>query len=255
MSIVVLNVGQNFVALAGDGVWTDPFTGHVGGYISKLHLAPEYETLFGVTGSGGFGQLMMLYKHPKVRDFDDFVDDLPRLVRDTDQAMLGFGLAVEYTKSNVMVGGWSNSSQRYVGLRMTTYDKESTLSDTGQKKILKAFEPHFLPPEGGLVASTGVDKDVMKRFRIFDDEQQERDGPLNHMVRLVAGARATERVLTDEGYTGNIGGYIQLALYQHPTMTSSIVHRWPDDAIGDSVDPTRGEALPNYLMAQSDAPT
>lgn len=249
MSIVVLRIGDNFAALAGDGVATDPWTGKVCAFVSKIHLAPEYDAMFGVTGSMGFGQVMMLNKSHKVLTFDDFVDDLPRQVLAAHEGMLNMGLAGGgETLSNVMVCGWSEKSQEYVGLRITTYDKESTQSASGEKKILKAFEPHFVP-SGGMIASTGIDQDVIENFKIFDEKQQEFDGPLNHMVRMVAGARASETLLTDEGYPGNIGGYVQLALFQRPQMSSSIVHRWPEDVVGKAIDPSQGEALPAFLLA------
>lgn len=253
MSIVVLRLGENFAALAGDGVWTDPQTGDVGGYVSKLHLAPEYGTMFGVTGAGRFGQLMIMNKHPRVQVFDDFVDDLPRLVKKTHLEMLENGWAIGgETMSNVMAVGWSDKSEAYAGLRMTTYDKQSTTSTTGEQVTLSAFEPHFVP-SGGQVASTAIDDEILERFGIFDPKIEEQDGPINHMVRVVSGARASTKVSPTDIGIGNIGGYVQLALLQMPEMTTSIVHRWPEDIIGRPVDPALGEPLPPQLRFTDEA--
>ncbi|MTD99841.1 hypothetical protein GIY56_06050 [Paracoccus sp. YIM 132242] len=253
MSVVVLRLGDNFAALAGDGVWTEPLTGCVGGYVSKLHLAPEYETMFGVTGAGGFGHLMIMNKNPKVRDFDEFVDDLPRLARATHEDMLHLGLAVGgETISNIMAVGWSQAQQCYAGLRMTTYEKGSTNSATGEERRLAAFEPHFVPP-GALIVSTGIDAQVMEQFGIFDDDQHERDGPLDHMVRIVAGARASEQSPTDQGCTSNIGGYVQLAIFQKPEMRSSVVHRWPEDVVGNRLIPPEEPRCQNGYRPECDA--
>lgn len=255
MSIVVLRLGDNFAALAGDGVATDPRTGNVVAYVSKIHLVPECETMIGVTGAAGFGQLMLLHKAERVRDFDDFVDDLPRLVRKVHYDMLDRGLAGGgETLSNVMIAGWSASAGRYCGFRMTTYDKDSTNNQTGEKKTLGAFEPHPIS-QGGLLLSTGPDPDMLERFHAFDDAVNIEESPLDQMVRIVAAGRASNHWMEEWQNNGNIGGYVQIALYQRPDMKSWIDHRWPEDVIGKPVDPTAGQPMPERLMKHYDAPT
>lgn len=250
MSVVALWVEpEHYVMMASDGVATNPETGAVVSYVSKLTLLPEINTILGITGSCNLGSLLTWYMPDTVVDFDSLIEVLPELVEYVCRmAELTPGFMLH--KSCVVAAGWSASRQKYEAWRVVTYPKES-LTNGGEKLTLEPFKAHPVV-SSGMWSSAGPGEEILKRFGISPLAEGETSA--QSLVRMVCAARADSGIGTQEGLPFNAGGFIQLAMLQDGYVQSSIPHRWPEDVIGEPIDPTRGEALPQQVMERLGAP-
>ncbi|WP_112311837.1 hypothetical protein [Pseudogemmobacter bohemicus] len=243
MSIVAIYVEDEAVVMACDGVATDPRTGRVSAFVSKLHLLPEISTMIGVTGAGGFGQMLLLRKAPWVNSFDDFVDDLPELAQGVHDEMLEVGMAIGgETLSSIVVAGWSESNKCHQAFRLVTYEKGSVDQDTGENKTLKPWVNHQIT---NLWASTAPSSFALERVGLQDEKPQ---SAVDYLTRMVCAGRLTGDQSDPRVKDVNIGGYVQLAMLQEGVMRSWVAHRWPEDVLGMPVDASRGAILPPYLQ-------
>ena len=234
--------------MACDGVCSDPATGAVVGYVSKMELMPDLDCVMGITGVGGFGYVMRWKMPLDVVDFDSLTDCLPDLVLRTHLDMQVNGMVkFDDPRSCVAVAGWSERDQAYRAYRVVTYPKKSTNHVTAEPMTL---EPWTLIPmtQQGMWASTGPDEEVLRKFGLT--EAQPGDGGEGPLVRMVCASRAASGRLESEEIPGqfNAGGFCQVALLKRGHVQSWIAHRWPEDVIGEPIDPSRGQPLPDYLM-------
>lgn len=246
MSVVAVTVRpENYVLMACDGVCTDHEDGSVRGYVSKIAVMPELNVLMGVTGLGGLGDMLKFHMPPHVATFDDLVDAIPEYLPWVwDQVEIQFGSRAY--RSCVALAGWSDARQKFEGWRGTTYDKERTNTSTGQRDIIPAFSLDAMP-ENGTWATAGSDPEIMRRFGVIDGPASDTD--VDAIIRTICSGRAESGIPTDEGLAFNAGGFVQVAHLLPGHIQTWIAHRWPEDMIGQPIDPTRGQPLPDHLMA------
>lgn len=247
MSIIALIRTDDYILMGGDGVCSNPETGEVAGYMSKLTLLPEYDCILGVTGVGGFPYVMQWFMPQAVTCFDDLVEVLPSLVLDVhthmvDSEMYRFG----EMKTNVVVAGWSEIAGTYKAYRVMTYEKESINHETGAEEALQPWTLYEMP-ERGMWSSAAPPQETLERFGVGGREG-ESDADL--ITRMICAGRNDSGKTTQDGMPVpfNAGGFIQLALLERAHVRSWITHRWPEDVIGEPIDPERGSPLPPYLM-------
>lgn len=247
MSIVSLTIRDDYLLMGCDGVSTDTADGSIHGFMSKLTLLPELNAIIGITGMGGFDHLMRWFMADRFADFDDLVPMLPELVQHTHEQVYINGLAqCEDHRTNVTLGGWSSTNQRFEAYRVTTYPKESINSDTKETTVLEPFVLHPMRMRG-IWSSAAPDQEILERFGALGGIDED-DGAA--MTRMICAARADSgRECPDypEGVGFNAGGFVQLALLIPGHIQSWIAHRWPEDVPGEQLDPTRGEPMPEYL--------
>lgn len=251
MSVVTVIVQpEHYAMLACDGVASHPDDGTVVGYASKITLLPDLDAAIGVTGIYGLAQMMQWCMPLTVTNFDDLVTHLPVLMWDACQ-MLHRTSGHVPTKSCAVVVGWSDARQQYEGWRITNYDKELRVGGADAAlETLPAYTERQL--DGGkLWASAGPSEAVMRKFGVIDGPEGMTDVDL--LRRMVCAARSDSGTPTEQYSCYNAGGFIQVAQVQKGYVQSAINHRWPEDVIGEPIDPNRGQPLPDDLMAHYDA--
>lgn len=242
---------DEYALIAADGVATDPVTGAVCGTVSKIITFPHISAVMGITGMGGFTHLMQWFVPPHVSTFDEMVEILPELVGFTwryiqDREIAAHGMF----NCCIVVGGWSEARQKFEGWRVVTYAKESVLAN-GETRILEPFVAHPMPSDGRMWASAGPGEDAMKRFGVIDGPEGDSDADI--LIRMICAARTDSGKVSTEGVNFNAGGFVEVALMQRQYVQSWIAHRWPEDVLGEPVDPDRGQPMPDHLMAHYNA--
>lgn len=245
MSIVALSiVPDQYVMMACDGAATHPDTGAVASYTSKITLMPELDTLIGITGSCNLASLIRWYMPASVVDFDSLVAVFPDLVRYVF-LMASMTPEVRLHKSCVVIAGWSKERQKYEGWRVVTYPKTAVIDGQGTKITLDPFVAYPVGDKGTW-SSAGPSPELMEQFGIRPPVESDND--VQRLFRMVCCARADSGGDTDEGLPFNAGGFVQLAHLTKNFAQSSILHRWPEDVIGEPIDPSRGEPLPAQVL-------
>lgn len=250
MSIVAVTIRpDDYVMMACDGVCTDPATGNVKGYVSKMHVMPDLGALMGVTGFGGLGEALRFHMPVHVACFDDLLDAMPGLL-----AWAWAGIETEFGpwayRSCVSLAGWSDQRGKFEGWRITTYDKDRVRPETGERATVPAFTLGAIP-DRGIWATAGEDPAILRRFGVIGGPDTDDDG--DRLVRVICAGRAESGQATEEGLPFNVGGFVQLAHLVRGHAQTWITHRWPEDVIGRPIDPARGQPLPDHLMAHYDA--
>lgn len=249
MSVMALIVKPDAYALiAADGAATDPRTGALAGTMSKILTFPDISAVMGITGIGGFTNLMQWFMPPHVSSFDELVEILPDLVLTTAEFVQKNGKFGMF-QSCIVLAGWSEKRQKFEGWRVMTYDKESITLD-GETRTLEAFEIYPMV-EDRMWSSAGPSAEVMKRFGIIDGPESDSD--LDVVTRMICAARQDSGKVTTEDCNYNAGCFVEVAMMQRGYCHSWIAHRWPEDVTGEPIDPTRGQPLPDHLMAHYDA--
>lgn len=251
MSVVAVIVDpEHGGLLACDGVASHHTDGSVVGYVSKITLIPELDTAMGVTGIYGLAQIMQWFMPLQVTSFDELLKALPELMFHSCK-QLGQISDTECGKCCCVVVGWSEARQKYEGWRITNYDKEvRTGGKDTASTVLKAFTMKRLE-DRGTWSSAGPQEAVLRRFGVIDGPEGSTD--IDVLRRMVCAARADSGLATEEYGHFNAGGFIQVAQVQKGYVQSGINHRWPEDVIGEPIDPNRGQPLPDDLMAHYDA--
>jgi hypothetical protein len=247
MSVVALQIREGYCLLAGDGVCTDPDTGHVAGYLSKITAMPDLDCAFAITGIGGFNYAIQWNMPRWVSNFDDFVEALPSLVHRTHlQMRLDKMIRGTDDRVNVMAAGWSTREERFKAVRVVSYEKGSTNLETGQAETLKPFVAYEFA-SGGLWMSAAPTPKNMELFGLSEPIEGESD--LDTMTRAICAARASSGMVSDEGreYRYNAGGFVQLAMVQRGSVQTWVPHRWPEDEVDEPIRPELGAPLPDHL--------
>lgn len=251
MSVVsVIVQADHYAMMACDGVASHHTNGTVVGYVSKITLLPELDAAIGVTGIYGLAQMMQWCMPIGTSSFDELVECLPRLMWDACE-LTGRVSGVVCGKSCVVVVGWSHQRQRYEGWRITNYDKEVRTggADTASK-MLPAFTMTQLN-DNQMWSSSGPSEKVMRKFGVINGPEETND--IDCLRRMICAARADSGRKTEQYDFFNAGGFIQIAQVQKGYVQSAINHRWPEDVIGEPIDPTRGQPMPDDLMDHYDA--
>lgn len=245
MSAIALILTEEYALFAGDGVGSDPDTGALSCFMSKIRLLPDLGAALAGTGIGGFDHLMQWFMPRNVVTFDDLVDALPGLVRHVHDHIAGLGLGdICPSDTNIVLAGWSPRNQRFEGWRVVTYPKKTLNADGVTEGVLEPWTLHPMPARG-MWCSAAAPRATLERFGIFGENPGD---DVDQLTRMICAARADSGIATDTGHRFNAGGYVQLAMIQRDQVQSWIAHRWPEDVIGKPVDPNLGDPMPRYLM-------
>lgn len=254
MSVLTVSVRpQQFALLAADGVSTDTRTGAVHSLTSeKIRVYPSLNCAIGITGIGKIEALMDWFMPGAVGNFDDLVDVLPELARHSiNHARENNLLICNDIRSNIAVAGWSNRAQEFKAYRVVSYHKESQDFDTGEQITLEPWVAHEMQPNR-IWSSCDPSPDASEACGLNEDLGDEDDGAV--ATRMVCAARQSSgKISTDGmGFQFNAGGLVQLALVERGHCRTWITHSWPEDVIGEPIDPTRGAILPDYMTEDAE---
>lgn len=248
MSAIAVGTADNAIVFAADGVCYDYAKGEVAGLGSKLLLMPELDCIVGWTGLGQFGSLFHMATHMRFADFDALLADAVEVTRGIhdwacrDIAAHGRGIEEE-TRLNMVLGGWSKARQRFETYRMVSYAKVSLNAlDASTSAVLTPWQLRPIPP---MWCSGAPAPATCERFGVAFGEGFDMT---DMAIRLICANRAESGATThpDTGETTfhNVGGFVQVAMLDGNGITSWIAHRWPEDVVGEPVDPSRGKPLP-----------
>ncbi|RXV64857.1 hypothetical protein C6W92_06035 [Roseovarius sp. A46] len=248
MSVLTVAVRpQEFALLAADGVSTDPRTGAVHQYLEKIKIYPSLSCAIGVTGMGKLDTMIDLFMPESVQEFDHLVEFLPGMVRYAQNQMIESGrLMCDDIRSNVVAAGWSSRAQEFKAYRVLTYPKGSQNAETGETVTLEPWVAHEMQPYGTWTSSA-PHPEAWESCGLDQERDGEDEGAT--LTRIVcAGRQSSGKIFQDEAdYPYNAGGFVQLALVNQGHCRTWITHRWPEDVIGEPIDPTRGVILPAHL--------
>jgi hypothetical protein len=243
---------DGYVLIGADGAGTHPETGQIIGSVSKILTLPNMSAVIGISGMGGFSNLMQWFLPPHVTDFDGLIEVFAELVQVTYNHIVFSDIAAYgMFDSSVVVGGYSEARQKYEAYRVVTYPKTSAVA-AGEERVLEPFVLHPVSDKG-MWSSTGPSVEVMKRFGVIDGPEGDDDAAL--ITRMICASRMESGKAVDQGVTFNAGCFVQIAMMQRYHSQSWIAHIWPDDVIGKTIDPMLGQPLPDYLMDHYNAQT
>lgn len=247
MSVLTVLVRPDNYALMGcDGVATDPHDGSVVGYMQKIRTYPAMNCAVGITGVGGFDAIMDWFMPIWVKDFDDLVDVLAITVLRTFEFLVDNGMIrFEDPRCSICAAGWSEKAQAFKAYRVVTYPKKSQNTE-GETITLEPWTALEMQ-HSGTWSSTDAGREAMQKCGVYSSPD---DDDIAMMTRIICSARQGSGIIEHEEMSGtfNAGGYVQLALIQRGQISSWIPHRWPEDIIGEPIDPTRGDIIPQYLV-------
>ncbi|WP_157046606.1 hypothetical protein [Roseovarius sp. 217] len=236
----------DYVLLGADGVCTDPSTGAVVSYIEKIRVYPSLSCAIGVTGIGKIENIMDWFMPKSVHDFDHLVEFLPELVWHAQDYMIKNELlSCDDIRSNVVAAGWSKRDQKFAAYRVVTYPKESLDRSTGKTVTLEPWVAHEIT-ESGTWTSCAPDANALQICGL-NEAHDEDDAAV--MSRMICAGRQSSGKITQDGmsFQFNAGRFVQLALVKQSHCQTWIAHHWPEDVIGQPVDPARGSVLPPHL--------
>lgn len=237
-AVAILRTADGIV-VASDGIAYEAETGNVAGFTSKVILAPEWSAVIAYRGAGGFGQMLRSRLGVEVMNFDTMLAQLPSVA---------LPLWLEYRFSyqedchfSLLIGGWSDARQRYETYVLRS---ERVTFDDGVQ------EPFTLTPLPSAYLAPTPTTALMRDFGVL--EAVARD-PIAGAVRAVCAARRLENA-PGEAARFAVGGFVQLTVLTRDAVESRVVHRWPDP-IGEPIDPTRGDALPAWVLERAEQAT
>lgn len=241
MSAVAMVIQDDCIILAGDGA-ASHLDGRLWYYCSKLHHMPEYSAVFAATGLAGLNSLFWWFRPEGVHTFDGLIDGLGDHMQSLFQRAEEWGWIEPGLKSNIAIGGYSEKRQRFEGWRMATYDKQS-FSPDGSQQILPAWQAEEVQA-GRIWCSANIGRGTLERFGLLSEGTESN---LDRLARVICAARA-ESGKIEGGDVHNVGGFLQLGILGADQYQSWIAHRWPEDVLGEPVNPARGQPLPDHLM-------
>lgn len=235
---------DDYVILACDGVSTSPSTGAVGGYMSKLHFLPHLDLAIATAGFGGLAEALTFHLPTYVTDFDDLIKIMPEYLPWL-WAEVVTTPSVTAWDSCIALAGWSAERKRYEGFRYSTTEWGEIDQSTGETVRKPAFTPRRIP-EQSVWTTCGFSEERLRAFGVIDPPEGTADEDL--VVRTICAARAESGHIEGQSLRFNAGGFVQVAQIARGFARTNIAHRWPEDVLGEPVDPSRGQPLPNHLM-------
>ncbi len=241
MSALAIAIGTDGILAACDGVCYDYETGTVSGFVSKIILLPEYGAFIGWTGAGAFGPALRWEINQAIVSFDDLVEQFSHLCEAVQWKLFGYNQG-PLSEVSCVIAGWSVARQAYEGYRLVSYDKPSVDLSDGRRIRMDPFKAFPLPD--GLWCSTSPTR--LEAFGLNPPSPDEE--AVDTAIRLICAARAESGRKDDEdGRFFMAGGFVQVVILQQNATQSYIAHRWPEDVLGQPIDPSKGSPLPPWL--------
>lgn len=242
MSALAIAIGTDGIIAACDGVCYDYETGTVSGFVSKIILLPEYGAFIGWTGAGGFGPALRWEINQAISSFDDLVEQFEHLCEAVQWKLFGYNQG-PLTEVSCVIAGWSVARQSYEGYRLVSYDKTSVdLSDGGRIQL----EPFKAQPLLNWWCSVSLTRSA--DFGLSPPAAGE--AAVDTAIRLICAARADSGRKEHDDGDGRFfmaGGFVQVAILQQSSIQSYVAHRWPEDVLGEPINPSKGSPLPSWL--------
>lgn len=236
------------IFIASDGAIYESRTGILQGFVSKIVLMPEIETVFAMRGNGGFFPALQSLIVARYTDFDGLVADIEDLTRQAFDAYVDAYDAHE-ASITIVVGGFSRSSGRYAAYRLSSSERQLTRGDNFE--VVPAWRPDLV--EGIWVAPISP-KPIQAQFGLDPSPPVETDQQLlDYLSRMVCAARQSVTPASDaeaDPISHTVGGFLQTTVVRQQGCYTAIVHRWPD-VVGETIDPSRGDSMPPHLMQGS----
>ena len=243
MSAIAIAMGTDGIIAACDGVCYDYETGTVSGFVSKVILLPEYGAFIGWTGAGAFGPALRWEINQAIVSFDDLVEQFGHLCEAVQWKLFGYNEGPE-TEVSCVIAGWSQARQSYEVYRLVSYDKTSIDLSDGRKIRIEPFKAYPLPEAWWCSISPTRRAD----FGLSPPAPGEE--AVDTAIRLICAARADSGRKEHEDGHGRFfmaGGFVQVVVLQQNSTQSYIAHRWPEDVLGQPIDPSKGSPLPAWL--------
>lgn len=255
MSAIAIEVSPDGIVIAADGVCYEYDTGNVRGFASKVITCPELSCALGWTGISDFGRAVYLEMGDAFRDFDHFTDNFAEFCQQVHRKYVRsyslYDKPRAHSQVSVVVAGWSERRQAYVGFRVFSYPKLSHNMATNETTTNEPWTAIELPE---FWCSYSPASQYLERCGLNDPELL-RFGEI--APRVICAARASSGLTSDGPSEGpqvfNAGCFLQMVLVKREGIQSWISHRWPEDVIGAPIDPSKGDLLPPWLQQKDSA--
>ena len=180
------------------------------GRMAKVQHLPWLGAAFAITGpvmaTFCLGPLIGDFT---AKNFDEFADAFPDILRNGADEMRKVGQAHLFGPCEVVIGGWSDERQRYEAYAVST---DSGISNGKPAFTLRPVTKYMRP-----YPSTAT-------WATFEPEHAERDG----MRILELQRRANVESPDGKSVTGAIGAFAQLAHLTRDGMTSKLIGLFED---------------------------
>jgi hypothetical protein len=243
MTAFVLIRTPEAVVVASDGIFYDE-NGIVCGTGSKAIIVPEWSCVIVMQGQGGFLQSVRCRLGQDCTSFDDMLRKIVQVSEDERKFCIERGYIRDF---NMALAGWSESRERFETYALHSVDSELP---AGSVPGSQSIEPWKLTAVPAIYGAPGADQKQRDRFGLNVD------GSVNgfeYAQRGIWAARYSRFPFQlgktlPEGHC--VGGFLEVSILRRDRIETSIVHRWPDP-VGEMIDPTRGEPIPEFLQHQA----
>jgi hypothetical protein len=233
------------IFVASDGAIYESGTGLLQGFVSKVVMMPEIETVFAMRGNGGFFPALQSLIVARYTDFDGLVADIEDLTRKAFDAYVDAYDAHE-ASITIALGGFSRSSGQYAAYRLSSSERQIIRGENTE--VLPAWQPDLVD---GIWVAPISPTSIQVQFGLYPAPSVETDQQLlNYLARMVCAARQSTTTPTDadpDPVLHTVGGFLQITILRQESCFTAITHRWPD-VVGEPIDPNRGDAMPPYLI-------
>lgn len=233
MTAVVFIRRADAIVAASDGSVCDP-DGRVVGFRSKLQAVPEWSMIMSARGHDA----MLDSIRGQTRDaetFDRFIEIIPTALR---KIVDHYREIVPNFHGTLVFAGLSESKGEFEGYRCSSSPLEYVDGETPEPYTMSPLPICYLAPV--------ISDKLLGPFGLLAADNEE-----ELAMRMICAARADQHKYSNgTGY--GVGGFVQLMVATREKIETRIVHRWPD-LIGEKIDPSRGEAMPAFLVPKAAA--
>ncbi|KQP19258.1 hypothetical protein [Methylobacterium sp. Leaf100] len=262
MSALAIVRGDDSVTIASDGAGYEAGTGILMTHVSKVEMMPECSCIFASRGMGGASAAMhnafrqLSARGAQIVTFDDVLDLFPELASELfREASATKAEGADEPHFSFMIGGFSEDRERYESYTLRTrpfsaLDATGKFIDWPPYSLIPLPDIHLAPsPTLESAAKVGITRpqELQSGYEIH---------PQHYALKAVAACRLDREQDEVEGTAGIhfVGGMLQMTTVQREAVFSQVVHRLPDP-IGEPIDPSRGQLLPQFLQPQKSPDT
>lgn len=252
-AIAIVCAPASGIVIASDGAAYDD-DGVLRQVHPKVELYPHMSCAIGARGAGpANGYVKEWLTAYGISDHAQVLLRLPDAARDAARH-LDLSDYPHERHFSLFVCGWSEERQEFETHVLRSRESTGAAED-GSAKTIPPFTIHPLPwihfappPYDDAAEHCGLEHPELVATKA------EPLDAVSYAVRAVCAARAARfpPELDGRRFYG-VGGFIQVTTVQRDTITTTIVHRWPDQ-VGEVLDGTAGELMPLFLTAGLPAP-
>jgi hypothetical protein len=239
MSAIAVCTADDGIVFAADGAMYNS-SGIIIRFVSKLYTSPYQDCVYGHVGIADFGPAFVEAIDP-MPPFDALIQGIVAKACQAYGAASAAWTDTRYAapRATLIIGGWSESQQRFELYKLHSSEKEITNQATGETEMSPPWQ--LIPVSGTWSSSVPRAKDLETFGIDWDGEYS----PLDLPARIVCANRAGSSDRGDGVY--GVGGFLEMVVITRNGIKNWFAHEWPD-VIGEVIDPAKGELMPVFPL-------